>query len=259
MFQRIAYQILQIPHHLKRQPQPFEEWYVVDLAIIALVSPFFLRFFYYFAKIPLNFSQRQILLQLFEKKMQFYCKPMQKSASRTQINRNKVEINYMTADGICVNVICVFACYCFFSLFFLWRMRLTEKTRRINEWMNERHLSCIGALQCVAECDLLPRFFSPWILALRNKHHVASSEMPLGTVCMCVGVRVVYFLLLLDSVLSRMFCANCVSAIIYNIQQKQSARTHKHTNTNNQQQLQSCQYWNFFFLQFFCALGKALK
>lgn len=129
----------------------------------------------------------------------------------------------------------------------------------MNEWTNERHLSCIGALQCVAECDLLPRFFSPWILALRNKHHVASSEMPLGTVYMCVGVRVVYFLLLLDSVLSRMFCANCVSAIIFNIQQKQSARTHKHTNTNKQQQLQSCQYWNFFFFYSSVRLAKHLN
>lgn len=44
VFQRIVYRILRSPHHLKCQPQPFEEWIYVDLAVIALVFPFSVRY-----------------------------------------------------------------------------------------------------------------------------------------------------------------------------------------------------------------------
>lgn len=74
--------------------------------------------------------------------------------------------------------------------------------------------------------------------ALRNKHHVAQSKLPR---CVFVGVRVVYLLklllvLLLESVHTRMFCANCVSAIVFNmhantLMSRASKQTRTHTLT----------------------------
>lgn len=74
------------------------------------------------------------------------------------------------------------------------------------------------------------RFFAAEHLPLRNKH---PSRTPQAN---CFGVRVVYnlelLLLLLESVHSRMFCANCVSAIMFNIHTNAlTKRTSKHTET----------------------------
>lgn len=136
-----------------------------------------------------------------------------------------------------IRVLCIRLCFYFFYL--------ENSVKRNGVRGRKRHLYHIDAFQCVAEYVRHCRLH--WISALRNKHHVATSEMH-----RCVRVCC-----------SRMFCANCVSAIIFNINEHTQystetecthtqPQTNEHTTEHSVTNIEICSFFKVFAVMFIC-------
>lgn len=148
-------------------------------------------------------------------------KTMQKSASPTQMQILQVKINYMTADEVFVNVISVFSPV---SIFFPpWRMRPNRKTSP-NRWMGPTNERTNAIYTALVRCTALLSAFYVYRISVRriyrrcvtNTSRSLKRNASINRVCV-----------------SRMFCANCVSAITFNIIfNRGRVHAYKHKNIN---------------------------